>query len=128
MGWTTAEVKMLDPLHSTFFGLSSHVSDQSVHTNSTHPCESGSALTQFLSRNDGENISISAKLTIGTVATSAYSSSFVAPAERLGQTAHLVICKQLQGFISHLIFIQDPWPSSVLPITERSWPTLLPSC
>ena len=108
------------PLHGTFFGLSSHMSDQSVHTNSTYPRESRPALMQFLSRNDGGNISTSAKLTTETVTTSAHSSSFVAPAGRLGQRAHLVICKQLQGFISHLVFIQDPWPSSALPITERS--------
>ena len=117
------------PLHGTFFGLSSHMSDQSVHTNSMYPRESGPALMQFLSRNDGGNISTSAKLTTETVTTSAYSSSFVAPAGRLGQRAHLVTYKQLRGFIFHLVFIQDPLaqlcPAFYLERLARSPPLLL---
>ena len=67
------------PLLGMFFGLSSHMSDQSVHTYSIYPCESVSALTWFFSRDDGENLLISVKPTTKTITTSAYGSPFVAP-------------------------------------------------
>ena len=52
---------------------------QSVHTYSMYPCDSCPALTWFFSRDDGENLLISAKPTTKTVTSSAHSSLFVAP-------------------------------------------------
>ena len=79
------------PLLSTFFGLSSHLSDQSVHTYPTYPCESGSALIWFFSRNDGENLLISSNSTMKTVTKSGHGSPFVAPTQE-PQTESLISC------------------------------------
>ena len=70
------------PFLSTFFGLSSHMSDQSVHTYS-YPCDTGSALTWFVSRDEGENLLISPKPTMKTVTGSAHGSPFVVPTGEL---------------------------------------------
>ena len=83
------------PLLGTFYGLSSHISIQSDDTYSTYLCESGSALTCFFSRDDGENLLICAKPTTKTVTVSDHCSPFVAPTGSLRQRAQSVVCKRL---------------------------------